>query len=59
VGWLPLDEAVRQVLAGEIVNSTTVAGILAVYAVRTGAVRPRPLDAPWRDRPTAFASGAG
>jgi len=58
VGWLPLDDAVRQVLAGEIVNSTTVAGILAVYAVRTGVVRPRPLDAPWPDRPTAFASGA-
>lgn len=57
VGWLPLDDAVRQVLAGEIVNATSAAGILAVHAVRSGVARPRPVDAPWPDRPTAFASG--
>lgn len=51
---LPLDEAVRQALAGEIVNSATVAGLLAAHAVRTGVAEPRPAGAPWRDRPTRF-----
>ncbi|OLF11834.1 NUDIX domain-containing protein [Actinophytocola xanthii] len=48
----PLDEAVRMALAGEIVNGTAVAGLLAAKAVRTAALRPRPADAPWRDLPT-------
>jgi ADP-ribose pyrophosphatase len=59
VGWLPLADAVRAVLAGEIVNAVSAAGILAVHAVRSGLARPRPVDAPWPDRPTAFASGTG
>ncbi|MDT7601174.1 MAG: 8-oxo-dGDP phosphatase [Pseudonocardiales bacterium] len=59
VGWLPLADAVRAVLAGEIVNAVSAAGILAVQAVRSGLARPRPVDAPWPDRPTAFASGTG
>jgi 8-oxo-dGTP pyrophosphatase MutT (NUDIX family) len=54
--WVPLAEAVRQVLAGEIVNSSTCAGVLAAYAVRAGAAEPRPVDAPWPDRPTRFAA---
>jgi ADP-ribose pyrophosphatase len=53
--WIPLAEAVAMVLHGEIVNATTVAGILALQAVRDGHAEPRPLDAPWPDRPTAFA----
>jgi 8-oxo-dGDP phosphatase len=53
--WLPLSEAVRAALAGEIVNAVSVAAVLAVHAVLAGAARPRPLDAGWRDRPTAFA----
>jgi ADP-ribose pyrophosphatase len=58
VGWQPLAEAVRAVLAGEIVNAVSAAAVLAVHVVRTGGAEPCPLDAPWRDRPTAFASGA-
>ncbi|MGH4014946.1 MAG: NUDIX domain-containing protein [Pseudonocardiaceae bacterium] len=56
---LLLDEAVRQVLAGEIVNATTVAGLLAAHAVRTGVAEPRPVDAPWPDRPIRFAARRG
>jgi 8-oxo-dGDP phosphatase len=55
---LPLAEAVRQVLTGEIVNGPAVAGLLAVHAVLTGIAQPRPADAPWPDRPTRFASRA-
>jgi 8-oxo-dGTP pyrophosphatase MutT (NUDIX family) len=58
VGWLPLVEAVPKVLAGEIVNAVSAAGILAVAAVRCGAARPRPVEAAWPDRPTAFATRA-
>ena len=52
---LPLAEAVHQVLAGEIVNTPAVAGLLAAHAVLTGMAQPRPADAPWPDRPTRFA----
>ncbi|SFW87824.1 NUDIX domain-containing protein [Amycolatopsis australiensis] len=51
----PLAEAVRMALAGELVNGATVSGVLAAHAVVTGAATPRPADAPWEDRPTAFA----
>ncbi|MEQ0565036.1 NUDIX hydrolase [Amycolatopsis sp. NEAU-NG30] len=51
----PLAEAVRMALAGELVNGATVSGVLAAHAVVTGAASPRPADAPWEDRPTAFA----
>lgn len=54
--WFPLDEAVRMVLAGEIVNAASVAGILATHLVRSGAAVARPADAPWRDRPRRFAA---
>jgi len=33
--------------------------VLAVHAVRTGAARTRPADAPWPDRPTRFAARKG
>lgn len=56
VQWYPIAEAARRVFAGEIVNSLAVSGILAAYAVTKGLGEPRPLDAPWTDRPTAFAS---
>lgn len=60
---VPLADAVRMVLAGEIVNSLAVAGILAAAhaalddsqnSVDEGALRQ--LDAPWIDQPTAFRS---
>lgn len=53
---LPLAEAVCQVLAGEIVNSSAVGGLLAAQAVLAGTARPRPVDVPWPHRPTRFAS---
>ena len=54
--WLPLTDAVQQVFTGEIVDSLAVAGILAAYAVSEGVAQPRPVDAPWVDKPTAFAA---
>jgi 8-oxo-dGDP phosphatase len=56
---VPLADAVRQVLAGEIVNASTVAGLLAAQAVLAGIARPRPVDASWPDRPTRFAERVG
>lgn len=53
---LSLADAVRRVLAGEIVNASTVAGLLAAQVVLSGAAQPRPLDTPWADRPWRFAS---
>jgi 8-oxo-dGDP phosphatase len=55
VKLVPLTEAVAMVFRGEIINGSTVAGILAAHAVETGAAAPRPADAPWPDKPTAFA----
>lgn len=55
VGWLPLAEAVRRVLAGDIVNAVSVAAVLAAHAVVTSVGVARPMHAPWTDRPTAFA----
>jgi ADP-ribose pyrophosphatase len=51
-----LAEAVRMVLAGEVVNSSSAAGILAAHAVLSGAGKTRPVDAPWPDRPSRFAA---
>jgi ADP-ribose pyrophosphatase len=56
---LPLAEAVRQVLAGDLVNASTVAGLLAAQAVLAGTTQPRPVDASWSDRPTRFAGRRG
>ncbi|HEV7906893.1 MAG TPA: NUDIX hydrolase [Pseudonocardiaceae bacterium] len=52
----PLAEAVRMVFSGEIVNASTVAGLLAAREVLEGRAKPRPVDAPWLDRPTRFAA---
>jgi 8-oxo-dGTP pyrophosphatase MutT (NUDIX family) len=54
--WIPIAEAARLVLSGEIVNSIAVAGILAAYSVMTGFAQPRPLDTSWIDKPTSFAA---
>ncbi|TDP90480.1 NUDIX domain-containing protein [Labedaea rhizosphaerae] len=51
----PLAEAVRMVLAGEILNGPAVGGILAARTVLDGGGETRPTDAPWRDRPTRMA----
>jgi 8-oxo-dGDP phosphatase len=54
VAWCSLAEAVQRILGGEIVNSLAVGGILAAHAVLEGIAEPRPVDAPWTDRSTAF-----
>nr|WP_041782964.1 NUDIX hydrolase [Mycolicibacterium chubuense] len=55
---VPLADAVAKVYSGEIVNSISVAGILAAHALSDVASL-RPVDAPWTDRPTAFAKRMG
>ncbi len=45
--WLPLDEAVRKVLAGELHNGVAALAVLAGYAARSeGFDRLRPAEAP-------------
>jgi 8-oxo-dGDP phosphatase len=50
--WVPLPQAVSEVLAGQITNGLAVAGLLAA-AAGTGAAlaRTRPADAPWPGSP--------
>ncbi|MEZ0343007.1 NUDIX domain-containing protein [Mycobacterium sp. pV006] len=55
---VPLVEAVKMIYAGKIVNSIAVAGILAAYAMPDPETL-RTVDAPWTDRPTAFARRKG
>jgi 8-oxo-dGDP phosphatase len=54
--WYSIDEAVRRVLSGEIVNALAVGGILAAYTVAKGFTQPRPVDTPWVDKSSAFAA---
>ena len=45
--WLPLDEAVRKVFAGDLHNGVAALGVLAAYAARSeGFDGLRPADAP-------------
>jgi 8-oxo-dGTP pyrophosphatase MutT (NUDIX family) len=53
--WLSLDKASDMALAGEIVNASAAAGVLAAYAAVIDGKPTRPVDAPWPDRPTALA----
>lgn len=55
----PLEEAVRMVFAGEIVNAPAVSGLLAARAVRDGRAHERSADAPWPDRPRSFPARRG
>nr|WP_314142988.1 NUDIX hydrolase [uncultured Rhodococcus sp.] len=54
LSYVPMDEAVRRALSGEIVNASAVAGVLAFAAARAAGTELRPADAPWTDLPTAF-----
>jgi ADP-ribose pyrophosphatase len=54
VRWFFLDDAVRMVMSGEIVNAIAVSGILAAHAVKSDVGSLRPVDTEWVDRPTAF-----
>lgn len=51
-----LDEAIRMVLDGQVINGLAVAGLLAAHAIRSGVARPRPGQAPWPSQPTRFAA---
>jgi 8-oxo-dGTP pyrophosphatase MutT (NUDIX family) len=52
VSRVPLAEAVRRVLAGELTNAAAVAGVLAAaQGASTGWVGLRSVDAPWSARP--------
>ncbi len=52
--WVPLEQAVRAVLGGEIENAMAVVGILAAdRAQRDGFAGLRPADAPWRSQKTS------
>ena len=53
--WVPLDTAVDRILAGEIVNSIAVAGILAAWQVLRAGRTPRATDAPFDLRPHRMA----
>jgi len=47
LGWLPLEEGVRKVFAGELHNGVAALAIMAGYAVRSqGYDQLRPADAP-------------
>ena len=47
LAWLPLDEAVRKVFAGDLHNGVAALAILAAYAARSGGFDGlRPADAP-------------
>ncbi len=52
--WVPLTDAVRAVLAGELENAACAIGVLAAAAASTsGFAGLRPGDAPWPARPPA------
>lgn len=54
--WVDVARAAAQVLSGEIVNSIAAVGVLAAREVVVGGQQPRPISAPWPDRPRAFAA---
>ncbi|MFJ1751989.1 NUDIX domain-containing protein [Kitasatospora sp. NPDC088134] len=52
--WVPLDELVGKILAGELHNPTLVTGTLALHAARGragGLEALHPADSPWEARP--------
>ena len=54
--WVPLQDAVQAVLAGEVHNGVAVVGILALNALRSGttSLQPRDVKAPWANHPRGF-----
>ena len=58
--WVPLEEAVRRALAGELENAMACVGVLAAAeAARRGFAGLRPADAPWPARAHAQVPLAG
>lgn len=59
VEWVPLDEAVSRVLAGDLHNPMAVIGVLAAARARdTGFTGLRAADAPWPEM-SAFTGSSG
>lgn len=56
VEWIDLTSAAELIGAGEIVNATAVAGVLAAAAAIQYPTLLRPNDSPWIDQPTAFVA---
>lgn len=54
IEWVDLDEAVAMVFRGEIVNVTSVCGVLAYAHALSEEIELRGPDAPWQDQPTAL-----
>lgn len=52
----PIDETVRRVFSGEIVNFIAIVGILAAHAVTTEFVQSRSLNSQWIDKQTVLAA---
>ncbi|MGV9827703.1 NUDIX domain-containing protein [Gordonia sp. NPDC003429] len=52
--WVRLGDALTMVMNGEIVNATSVAGILAAATAAHRDLTLRTPEAPWPDRPTAL-----
>jgi ADP-ribose pyrophosphatase len=58
IAWVPVEELVRRILAGDLHNPTLINGVLALHAAQAGEGLDalRPPDAPWPQRP--FDPGA-
>ena len=53
--WVPLTDAADMVMAGEIVNSIAVAGVLAACRIFSGDAKAREVSAPFDFRPSSLA----
>lgn len=54
--WVDLEDAADMALRGEVVNSIAVSGILAAARLVARGDAPRPIDEPFRLRPTSLAA---
>lgn len=52
---VPLPDLVTGAMSGDLVNGPCIAGVFAAAEVVAGRFTPRPVDAPWVDRPTDHA----
>jgi ADP-ribose pyrophosphatase len=52
---VPLPDLVTGAMSGDLVNGPCIAGVFAAAEVVAGRFTPRPVDAPWVDRPTDYA----
>ena len=52
---VPLADLVTGAMSGDLVNGPCIAGVFAAAEVVAGRFTPRPVDAPWIDRPADYA----